>query len=283
MDAADRQTEARAAERWIAGLPAPVVEGLRAARRAVVLTGAGISAESGIPTFRDTQTGLWARFNPLDLASPAGFAANPQRVWDWYRYRRGVCRRAEPNPAHHAVVALEAYYPDFLLATQNIDGLHRRVGSRAMLELHGSLERVQCSAEPSHDELPWDPVWDEEGAPIPCCACGALLRPAVVWFGEPLRAADLRRANAAAAACQAFFCIGTSATVQPAALLPLVARQVGALVIEINPEPTSLSPLTTATILGRAGAVLPRLVEVIRDGGRQARDQGSGIRDQGSG
>jgi NAD-dependent deacetylase len=251
--------------RPIAGLPAEIVAGLRRARRVAVLSGAGISAESGIPTFRDAQTGYWARFNPMALASPDGFAADPQQVWDWYRYRRKLCRAARPNAGHQAVVALEALYPEFLLITQNVDGLHRVAGSRRVLEIHGSLRRVRCVADESHPRQDWPAAWDEEGAPIPRCACGALLRPDVVWFGEALDADDLAQADTAARTCEAFFAIGTSATVQPAALLPLIAKQAGALVIEINPEPTSLSPLTDATILGRAGEVLPRLVEVLKE------------------
>ncbi len=251
------------APRMIAGLPANVVRGLRRARRVVVLTGAGISAESGIPTFRDAQTGYWARFNPMALASPEGFAADPQQVWDWYRYRRNLFRAAQPNPGHQAVVALEALYPEFLLVTQNVDGLHSAAGSRRVLEIHGSLRRVRCAADEHHPRQDWLVAWDTAGDPIPRCACGALLRPDVVWFGEQLDEGDLLAANAAAGACEALFAIGTSSTVQPAALLPLVAKQAGALVIEINPEPTGLSPLTDATILGRAGEILPRLVEVL--------------------
>ena len=249
---------------FIAGLPARVVEGLRRARRVVVLTGAGISAESGIPTFRAAQTGLWARFNPMALASPDGFAANPQQVWDWYRYRRGLIGAARPNPGHYAVAALEQLYPEFLLVTQNIDGLHQQAGSAAPLELHGSIRRLRCAADATHPRQDWQTAWDGDVDPIPRCACGAYLRPDVVWFGEMLDAADLARVNAAAQACDALFSIGTSATVQPAALLPLIAKQAGALVVEVNPEPTGLSPMTDATILGPAGAVLPRLVEVLR-------------------
>jgi NAD-dependent deacetylase len=265
MDQIVSEFSSSATTRVIAGLPADIVRGLRQAQRVVVLTGAGISAESGIPTFRDAQTGYWARFNPMALASPEGFAADPQQVWDWYRHRRTVLRAAQPNPGHQAVVALEAFYPDFLLVTQNVDGLHSVAGSQRMLEIHGSLRRVRCAADERHPRQDWLTAWDTEGDPIPRCACGALLRPDVVWFGEQLDEGDLLAANAAAGACDAFFAIGTSATVQPAALLPLVAKQAGALVIEINPEPTSLSPLTDATILGRAGEVLPRLVDVLKD------------------
>ena len=183
----------------IAGLPAGVLAGLRRAQRVVVLTGAGISAESGIPTFRDAQTGYWARFNPMALASPDGFAADPQQVWDWYRYRRTLCRAAQPNAGHQAVVALEAFYPEFLLITQNVDGLHSVAGSRRVLEIHGSLRRVRCAADESHPRLDWPEAWDTEGAPIPHCPCGALLRPDVVWFGEALDEADLLAANAGGA------------------------------------------------------------------------------------
>ena len=250
---------------FIAGLPARVIAELRRARRVVVLTGAGISAESGIPTFRDAQTGLWARFNPMELASSDGFAAQPQQVWDWYRYRRGLIRAARPNPGHDAVAALEQVYPELLLVTQNIDGLHHQAGSTTPLELHGSIHRLRCAADATHPRQEWLPAWDVEGDPIPRCECGAYLRPDVVWFGEMLAAADLARAEAAAQSCDVLFSIGTSATVQPAALLPLIAKQAGALVVEVNPEPTSLSPLTDATILGSAGTVLPHLVEVLKN------------------
>jgi NAD-dependent deacetylase len=261
----EKNAAQEAAGRWIAGLPEHLVARLRGAQRAMVLTGAGISAESGIPTFRDAQTGLWARFDPMQLASPDGFAANPQQVWDWYRYRRKLVQAAQPNPGHHAVVTLEHYYPAFLLVTQTIEGLHGRAGSTAPLELHGSLRRVRCVADESHPRQDWRDSWDVAGAPIPRCACGALLRPDVVWFGELLDSMDLAQADAGARACDVFYCIGTSATVQPAALLPLIAKQTGAVLIEINPEPTSLSPLTDATILGPAGAILPRLAAVLRE------------------
>jgi NAD-dependent deacetylase len=263
----------RSPDSLIAGLAPAVLAGLRRARRAVVLTGAGISAESGIPTFRDAQTGYWARFNPMELASPEGFAADPQQVWDWYRHRRALCRSARPNAGHQAVVALEAFYPEFLLITQNVDGLHVVAGSARLLEIHGSLRRVRCAADARHPRQEWRDAWDTEGAPIPRCGCGALLRPDVVWFGEALDEGDMLAATAAAETCDAFFAIGTSATVQPAALLPLIARQAGALLVEVNPEPTSLSPLTDATILDRAGAVLPRLVEVLRNEVRGTRNE----------
>lgn len=237
-------------------IPAALIDRLRQARRVVFFTGAGVSAESGIPTFREAQTGLWARFRPEELASPEAFRENPQRVWDWYAWRRSACLAARPNPAHHAIAALQRQWPDSVLITQNVDGLHRRAGSVEPLELHGTLHRLACFAcgRDAGD-------WPENPPPsVPRCACGGLLRPAVVWFGEALPAATLQRAVEASEAADLFVSIGTSAQVYPAAELPLLARRQGAWLVEVNPQPTPLSALADLCLHGAAGEVLPALV-----------------------
>jgi NAD-dependent deacetylase len=238
------------------GFDPRLVQRLRRAQRVVALTGAGISAESGIPTFRDAQTGLWARFRPEELATPDAFRRDPQLVWDWYEWRRGLVARAEPNAGHRALARLQELVPDFLLVTQNVDGLHQRAGSRAIVELHGNIHRNKCFAEAVViAERP-----ETRERPPRCPRCGAPLRPDVVWFGETLPAQALAEADAAAKGCDLLLSIGTSAAVFPAAQLPITALQSGAMVVEINKDPTPLSALATFSLLGRAGEVLPRLL-----------------------
>jgi len=235
---------------------------LRRAQRVAALTGAGISAASGIPTFRDAQTGLWARFRPEELATPEAFRRDPRLVWDWYEWRRGLVARAEPNAGHRALVRLEALLPAFALITQNVDGLHQRAGSRTVIELHGNIGRNKCFAE----DLVVDVIevvdrQDTGGARPPRCPrCGAPLRPDVVWFGETLPARALADAEAAAQSCDVFLSIGTSAAVFPAAQLPLRARESGAAVVEINTDATPLTAAATFSVRGAADVVLPRLI-----------------------
>ncbi len=238
-------------------IPPGLVAALRAARFVAVLTGAGVSAESGVPTFRDAQQGLWARFDPRELATPAAFERNPKRVWDWYAMRRAMVAGVAPNAAHRALAALEQHVPEFLLITQNVDGLHQRAGSRKVVELHGNITRVKCSREGTPVE-----AWVDAGDALPprCSACGALLRPDVVWFDEMLPAKALARAQEAASLCAVMLVAGTSAEVYPAAALPEAALRSGAIVAEINPDATPLSPLATYTLRGAAGAVLPALL-----------------------
>ncbi|MBO9339134.1 MAG: NAD-dependent deacylase [Chloroflexus sp.] len=232
---------------------------LHAAQHVTVLTGAGISAESGIPTFRDAQTGLWSQFDPEELASPAGFARNPGLVWRWYAERRIKACAAQPNPAHYALVDLAKMVPKLTLITQNIDGLHQRAGSQDVIELHGSLHRARCMADGTVHTT-WD--YDEE---LPQCPdCGALLRPGVVWFGEYLPAAALEAAYAATLDCDVFLSIGTSGIVEPAASLPRIALSRGATVLILNLEQTTAARPPLFTINGRAGEVLPHLVETMR-------------------
>ncbi len=233
-----------------------LAQALREAGAVTVLTGAGVSAESGVPTFRDAQTGLWARFDPHDLATPGAFARDPKLVWDWYAWRRARAGQAQPNPGHRALVAMEGRVPHFTLVTQNVDGLHARAGSRNLIELHGNIARVKCSRE--HRIVA---AWDDDGEHVPRCPrCGALLRPDVVWFEEALPAAALAAADVAARECDLLLVVGTSAVVYPAAALPSTAREAGAKVAEINPEPTPLTPLADFVLRSAAGVALPALV-----------------------
>ena len=237
-------------------VPRELVAALEAARYVAVLTGAGVSAESGIATFRDAHTGLWARFDPRELATPSAFARNPKRVWDWYAWRRELVATAQPNAGHRALAALERRVPRFLLITQNVDGLHQRAGSLKVVELHGNIVRVKCSREGTVVER-----WDASGDAVPrCSTCGALLRPDVVWFEEMLPADALEQAEAAARECDLLLVAGTSAEVYPAAALPTYARQSGATVVEINTAPTELSVLADYVIRGPSGVVLPALL-----------------------
>ncbi len=240
-------------------LPPDLIAALRAARRIVASTGAGISAESGISTFRDAQTGLWAKYRPEDLATPQAFLRNPRRVWEWYEWRRSVVATVEPNPGHHALARIEAARPDFLLVTQNVDGLHAKAGSRKLVELHGNIQRTICF-DRRHPAESWAATDD----PPPLCAeCGAPLRPDVVWFGESLPPEALRRAQQAAAQCDLFLSIGTSTLVYPAAELPYIAGSNGATVVEINPDATPLSQRADYVLRENSGIALPAIAEAM--------------------
>lgn len=223
----------------------------------MALTGSGISAESGVPTFREAQTGLWARYDPQQLATPEAFMRDPDLVWQWYEWRRKLVGEAEPNPGHYALAELEQKIPNFTLATQNVDGLHRRADSENVLELHGNILRTICSVEGVEVEPPGDEVL------APCPNCGAPLRPDVVWFGEMLPAGVMEAAAEAARDCDVFLSVGTSSLVYPAASLPYEALSAGATVVEVNPDETPLTRQVTHSLRGRAGEVLPELVEVL--------------------
>ena len=225
---------------------------LRQGGRWIVLTGAGISAESGVPTFRGPG-GLWEGSRPEDLASVQGFRRDPAQVWRWYRWRRGIIESVSPNEGHRVIARIEAATRSFCLATQNVDGLHARAGSRQVLELHGNILRSRCLEDCGQrtDEDPHEAV--------PRCACGAPLRPDVVWFGEMLSPDLLERAFAEAARAEVCLVVGTSGIVYPAAALPEAARRAGALLIEVNPEETPLTPLCDAVLRGPAAELLPGL------------------------
>jgi NAD-dependent deacetylase len=233
---------------------------LRQARHVCVLTGAGISAESGVPTFRAAQTGAWARFRPEELATPEAFHRDPHHVWQWYEWRRELVSEAEPNAGHRALVELAVLVPRFTLVTQNVDNLHQRAGSAHVIEYHGNVLRDRCTAEGVVA-----PRASQSISGLPECArCGAMLRPDVVWFGEAIPARALLAAQQAVTDCDTFLSIGTSALVYPAAGLAKRALRSGAAAIEVNLEPTDLSPLADHVLRGEAGALLPRLVELLR-------------------
>ena len=236
-------------------IPAELVEQLTTAKRVTVLTGAGVSQESGVPTFRDAQTGLWARYRPEELATPEAFRRQPRLVWEWYAWRRQLVAAAEPNPAHVALAQLETLFPHFQLVTQNVDGLHQRAGSRNVIELHGNITRTRCFEEGTVVAR-----WEETGeVPPRCPKCGGPLRPDVVWFEEPLPEAELAQAMQASLTCEVFLSVGTSTVVYPAATLPFEALRRGATVVEINPVPTPLTDQAHYALAGAAGVVLPRL------------------------
>jgi len=233
-----------------------LVEDLRTAQHVTVLTGAGISAESGLPTFRDPMTGLWAKYRPEELATPQAFQRNPRLVWDWYAWRRALVAQAAPNAGHLALVTLEQHVPHFTLITQNVDSLHQRAGSKLVIELHGNISRTKCFGENVVVE-----TWQESDTSPPCCPrCGNMLRPDVVWFGEQLPEQAFRDAVEAAALCDLFFSIGTSGTVEPAASLSRVAQRFGATVVTINLEVTPLESSQCYALNGQAGTILPALV-----------------------
>lgn len=232
-----------------------LVGALRAARHICVLTGSGVSAESGVPTFREAQTGLWEKFDPQQLATPEAFLSDPALIWRWYRWRRELVARAEPNPGHLALVELARVVPKLTLITQNVDGLHQRAGSRNVTEFHGNLFADRCVAENCV-------ITDADtSAGIPLCpGCGGILRPGVVWFGEAIAAEALQAADTAASDCELFLAIGTSSLVWPAAGLAELAQQQGAKVIEINLGETPLTGSSHFVLNGKSGVVLPELL-----------------------
>ena len=243
---------------WKEAIRSPrLLEALARARKITVLTGAGISAESGIPTFRQGQSGLWAQFRPEEVASPEGFVQNPKRVWEWHQEQRRLCARAQPNPGHRALAQMEQVWDEFVLITQNIDELHQRAGSQNVLELHGNIHRNRCSQEGIVLEEPLD----ESESPPRCPRCGAFVRPDVVWFGEPLDPRLLEEAWKAATDCDVFFSIGTSSVVYPAAgLVELAIENSRVFVVEVNVEETPMTSGVDFVLRGPAGKVLPALL-----------------------
>ncbi|MBL9169103.1 MAG: NAD-dependent deacylase [Verrucomicrobiales bacterium] len=240
-------------------IPAGLIRRLRQVTRVVVLTGAGVSAESGVPTFRDAQTGLWSKYTPEELATPRAFLRNPRLVWEWYAWRRQLVADALPNPAHKALAVMQYRFAEFQLITQNVDGLHQRAGSENVIELHGNIHRTKCFQEGTPVE-----TWaHSEEVPPKCPRCAGPLRPDVVWFEEALPEEAITQASNASQNSEAFLCIGTSSVVYPAAALPIQALKAGATVIEINPQPTPLTERAHFVLPGAAGETLPLLLECL--------------------
>lgn len=272
--------------------PVELLGTLREARRVVVFTGAGVSAESGIPTFRDALTGLWSRFDAMALATPEAFLADPALVWGWYEWRRLKVRTAQPNPAHRAIAGLAQRLAsrgaELTLVTQNVDDLHERAGSPAVLHLHGGLHQPRCFDCGSAFDAPPDAAaaadrqsaqgWrsvtlDSDGQrldPPRCAACGGLVRPGVVWFGEALPADALEQSVAAAEACDLLFSVGTSGVVEPAASIPRVAARAGAQVVHVNPQRGEGLGARHLQCVGAAGVVLPAVLDGLDRLERQA-------------
>jgi NAD-dependent deacetylase len=238
---------------------ARAVGALRDARAVAAITGAGISAESGVPTFRGTG-GLWRTFRAEDLATPEAFARDPALVWDWYRWRRSRIAAARPNGGHVALARLEQRFAAFTLLTQNVDGLHLEAGSRNLVELHGNIWRARCTAEPHR-------LFDQRGeAPkdaLPRCPCGALLRPDIVWFGELLDQTALDRAAAAVRACDVLLVVGTSALVYPVAAFPSLVDRAHATIVEVNVDATPLTAAADIVLRGPAGRILPHVERLL--------------------
>jgi NAD-dependent deacetylase len=228
---------------------------LAEANSVAVLTGAGISAESGVPTFRGAG-GLWKNSKPEELATPEAFAKDPRLVWEWYNWRRELIAKAVPNPGHLALVEIEKRKPRFTLITQNVDGLHDRAGSGKILKLHGDIWRMRCTSCGAN--------WPDRRVPLPTlpphCACKGLARPGVVWFGEPLPEGMMKEAEHAASSAAVFLVVGTSAVVHPAASLIPYAAKSGAKVIEINTEETAATAMVHCALRGASGELLPSLL-----------------------
>jgi NAD-dependent deacetylase len=225
------------------------------ASRVCILTGAGVSKESGIPTFRDAQTGLWAQYDPQELASPQGFLRDPALVWQWYDGRRKKLAEVKPNPGHFAIVEMDALFSEVTVITQNVDGLHQQAGSKRVFELHGNITTFHCFDQGHKCES----VSTGLESP-PLCHCGSLLRPSVVWFGEALPPGAFEDACAAANNCDVIFVVGTSGLVHPAASLPSRAKSAGAKVVEINREPTPITSLADIVIQLESGKALPEII-----------------------
>jgi NAD-dependent deacetylase len=236
-----------------------LLDSLVRATHVVAFTGAGISAESGVPTFRGPE-GIWSKFKPEELASMDAFMRNPALVWEWYAHRKTIIATVQPNPGHVALARMEALFPRFTLITQNIDNLHRRAGSVTVYELHGNIERSYCmSCGRLHPNI----VLPEKGQVPACAACGGVIRPDVVWFGETLPEAEWEASASAAEEADVFFSIGTSAVVYPAASLPLMAKRHGAYLVEVNTEPTPLTHSADEFLCGPSGAILPLLYDAL--------------------
>jgi NAD-dependent deacetylase len=241
-------------------------EMLHNSHRVAVLTGAGVSKESGVPTFRDAMDGLWAQFDPQQLATATAFKENPKLVWDWYEYRRSLVRQAKPNPGHYALAGLEKHLPTVTIITQNVDDLHEQADSTNIVHLHGKIAQSKCFYNCQGDPTLIDIsslTRDKESSPPACPYCGRWARPDVVWFGEILPSDALDAAHTASATCDVMLVIGTSGLVNPAASLPLYARGRGAKIIEVNPQKTPITDIAHLYLGGASGEVLPRVLNVL--------------------
>ena len=241
--------------------PTDLLDKLRQARHVIVFTGAGVSAESGVPTFRDAQTGLWAQYRAEDLATPEAFRRDPAMVWQWYEWRREMLRKVQPNPAHFAIARLERLVEQVAVVTQNVDGLHVLAGSSDVIELHGNIWNNLCfTCQRPATRSSGENASSNRMSPH-CPHCDGLLRPGVVWFGEALPSAAWTRAADLIEQADVFFCIGTSSLVEPAASLPRRARACGCTVVQINPEATSHDEIAQHVLRGNAGEILPVLLD----------------------
>ncbi len=237
-----------------------LIDKLKTARRLVFFTGAGISAESGVPTFRG-ENGIWKKFSAEELANFDAFMRNPDLVWEWYQHRREVIHATEPNAGHYAIKQLEEYFESVIIVTQNIDNLHRRAKSSTIYELHGNMEKNYCI----NCKKRYDFVDFEDAKESPKCECGGLIRPDIVWFGENLPSDQFDPSQAAVENCDILFTIGTSGIVYPAAYLPMNAHKLGKFVVEINPVSTELSPFCNEILRFPSAEILPKIVEKVRE------------------
>jgi len=237
---------------------------LKKAQNIVILTGAGVSKESGVPTFRDALDGLWARYDPEDLATPSAFQANPKLVWDWYEYRRELVRAARPNPGHFALAKLQKQHPSLTIITQNVDDLHEQAGSTDVIHLHGKIARSKCfyhcQGEPTYVDV--SQIEFDEGPPA-CPHCGRWVRPDVVWFGEMLPQDEISTAFTASQHADVALVVGTSGLVTPAATLPTIAKQAGAAIIEVNPAESGITPIADIKLDGTSGDMLPQVLKAM--------------------
>jgi NAD-dependent deacetylase len=242
-------------------IPQNFISRLLESESIVFFTGAGISAESGIPTFRG-KDGIWNKLKPEELANFDAFLRNPEMVWEWYSHRKKIIHQSEPNPAHMAIAEMQNIFNEVTVVTQNIDNLHRRAGSKKIYELHGNIERNYCINCKTfyNDELPF------KGRIPTCTKCGGLIRPDIVWFGEYLPQDQFHDSAAASKNCDVFFVVGTSAVVYPAASLIYTARENGSYIVEVNIEETEISYLADKSFYGEAGKILPSIVEELKKG-----------------
>jgi NAD-dependent deacetylase len=240
----------------------PVIDLLHSTPHLAILTGAGVSKESGVPTFRDAMEGLWSKYDPAQLATPQAFQQDPALVWRWYNWRRDMVQEAQPNPAHTALAKLQTLKPKTTLITQNVDDLHERAGSQDIIHLHGNIAANRCSVncQGTPTLIQNVPPYEEGEMPPPCPHCGAYVRPDVVWFGESLPEHDLTRAYNISKKVDVMLVVGTSGIVTPAAHLPILNMQSGGVVIEVNPQPSTLTDYVKHWVAAPAGEILPTII-----------------------